>query len=565
MTQTGTARARTARTGGQIVVDALENHGVDRVFCVPGESYLPVLDALYDKANAIRTHACRHDGGAAYMAEAAGKLSGRPGVALVTRGPGAANAAIAVHVARQDSTPMLLLVGQVPRRHRGLEAFQEVDYREFFAPIAKHVEEAETTDVLPDALARAFHAAAAGRPGPAVLALPEDVLREKSDRPDSLMAVADGPAPDPAAMVRLETMLRSAERPILMIGGSVWPDSARADLAGFAKTNGLPVCCSFRRQDILDNLDPHYVGYLGLNADPKLFRRVSESDLLIVVGARLDEPTTRGYTLFDEGEGGPKIVHVHPDRAVIGRVFPAELGIEAAIPAFLKAAVAMKPADASRWHRHLEEARTDFTASLQPAAVTADGFADLGAIVRWLEQRLPDDAVITLDAGNFTAWPQRYLTYRRPGRLLAPINGAMGYGMPSAVAASLMRPSSVVVGFIGDGGMLMNGMELATAIQYGATPIIVVVNNDMYGTIRLHQEKSYPARPIATDLRNPDFTAMAQSFGAFARKVFSTEDFPAAFETALASGRAAVIEVITNPDILTPTFTIAGLQAKARA
>lgn len=558
-------RQKTDRTGGQIVVDQLKAHGVDFAFCVPGESYLAVLDALYDARNRIKTVSCRHDGGAAFMAEAYGKLTGRPGVALVTRGPGACNAAIAVHVAYQDSTPMILLVGQVPRAHAGREAFQEIDYRQMFAGasggLAKWAAQIDRADRLPDMMARAFSVAVSGRPGPVVLALPEDMLRERAVVADGTPAAISEPYPSASDVARIRDLLAHAERPLVMVGGSTWRTEGCRDIVAFAGANDLPVCCSFRRQDVFDNDHPSYAGYLGLNNDSKLVERVQAADLVLIVGSRLDEPTTQTYKLLAPPLSGQTIVHVHPSAAELGKFVRPDLAIEAGANAMAAALAAMMPVDRARWAEWRKSARADYLASLKPALL--DGAVDLGRVMTMLGETLPNDAIVTLDAGNFTAWPQRYRGYRRPGRLLAPVNGAMGYGMPSAVAASLIHPERVVVAFIGDGGMLMSGSELATAIQYGGRPIALVVNNNMYGTIRLHQERSYPGRPIATDLQNPDFAAWGRSFGAHGECVEKTADFPAAFARARASGKAAVIELRTDPDVLTPRFTISGLRAEA--
>ena len=551
----------TLRRGGEILVEALLRHGANRAFCVPGESYLAVLDALYDCRDRLTLHVCRHDGGAAYMAEAYGKLTGRPGLCFVTRGPGATNAAIAVHVARQDSTPMILFVGQVPRRHLGFEAFQEVDYAAFFGPIAKHVEQVDDASDIAEAVRRGFRLATTGRPGPVVIALPEDVLREEAQADDLVPAVPEPPrAPAPDALAAIRDALARARRPMVMIGGSVWTDPARADLVRFLDTSGLAACCSFRRQDVLDNDHPAYAGYLGLNADPRLFRRFGGADVLLVIGARLDEPTTQGFRLLDDARARA-LIHVYPSRAELGRVFTPTLAVECDIEPFVAALAALDITPGAGWAAQRKEARAEYLESLRPAPAARDDFADLGRIMEELEESLPEDAIIALDAGNFTAWPQRYLTYKRPGRLLAPVNGAMGYGAPAAVSAALTRPDSLVIGVIGDGGMLMNGMELATAVQYGARPIFLVINNNMYGTIRLHQERAFPRRPIATDLVNPDFKALAESLGAFGVCVERTGDFGPAFRAARKSGKAALIEIVTDPDILTPNFTISGLQA----
>ncbi len=552
------AKGGTTRTGGEWVVRALERHGIDTVFCVPGESYLPVLDALHGARNRIRVVVCRHEHGAANMAEAWGKLTGRPGTCLVTRAPGACNGSIGVHTARQDSTPMLLLVGQVPRAHAGREAFQEVDLEAMFAPLAKWVGHADAAAALPELMAQACHAALDGRPGPAVLSLPEDVLAETAEADDAEpLAVAAG-EPDPGAMERLHRILGDAERPLMVLGGGAWTDEARAHMVRFAEDNGLPVCCSFRRQDLFPNHHAHYAGELGLGPNPALLERVRDADLLLVVGARLTQVATRDYTLIAPPHPGHTLIHVHADEAELGRVYVPALGIAARPPAFAAAAAGLAGTGNAHRRPWVEAARHDCEADRMPPPCA--GPLDPGAVMAELDVRLPADAVVTVDAGNFSGWPQRFLTFGGGRRLLGPTSGAMGYGTPAAVAAAIAAPERMVVGFVGDGGFGMTGQEVATAVQHGAAPLIIVFNNRMYGTIRMHQERRYPDRVVGTDLTAGDYAEVARGWGAHGERVDRTEDFAPALDRALAAGRAAVIELATDPEQVSTRATLTALR-----
>lgn len=550
----------TSRSGGLALVDTLLQHGVDTAFCLPGESYLPVLDALYECRDRINLYSTRHDSGAAFMAEAYGKLTGQPGICFVTRGPGAANASIAVHVARQDSTPMILFVGQVPTGQLGREAFQEVDFTRMFAPLAKHVEQLGAADDVADTVARAFSMATSGRPGPVVVALPEDLLGSNTECSAGPIARTPATISD-HEFDALRSLLEAAQRPMILVGGSQWTAQAREQIVDFAGTNEIPVCCSFRHHDVFDNADEHYVGYLGLNAHLPLWQRLADSDCLLVLGARLDAPTTRGYNALDAAQTATSLIHVHPDADALGRNFPPRLALRVDVPAVVERLHTLTRLPVERWRQWTREGRSEYLASTKPPpSVHA---LDMGQLMIDLNTLLPDDAIVTLDAGNFTAWPQRFRQYRRPGRLLAPVNGAMGYGVPAAVAAALTCPQQTVVGFIGDGGMLMTGMELATAMQYQAKPILLVVNNSMYGTIRLHQERAFPGRPIATDLTNPDFAELARSFGAFGAVVTRNDEFKTAYTAALASNTAAILDLRVDPDVLIPGLTLSQLQQRA--
>jgi acetolactate synthase I/II/III large subunit len=551
------------RTGGQLIVDALKGHGVDMAFAVPGESYLAVLDALYDASNAIKLVTCRHEAGAANMAEAYGKLTGKPGIVMVTRGPGACHASIGLHNAFQDSTPLILLIGQVGRDHRDREAFQEVDYRRFFSQMTKWSAEIDSAARIPEYLHRAFTVATSGRPGPVALALPEDMLRESA-------TVADAPAYHPVRahagardMATLRALLGEAERPVLLVGGGGWTPEACRQITAFAGANTLPACCSFRRQDIFDNGHPSYVGHLNTDPDPKLLERLRAADLLLVVGARLGEISTQGYTLFEKAAAGQRLIHVHPDGGVLGRLYAPTLAIEAGMPEFAEAAMQLPPVEMPRWAGWAREAREDYIAFSAPAPY--DGTLDLGACMLALRARLPADAILAVDAGNFSGWPMRFLPCRTPRTQLGPQSGAMGYGVPAAVAAALVHPERTVVGFIGDGGFLMAEQEIATAIQHGAAPILIVFNNGIYGTIRAHQERNYPGRVVGTDLKNPDFAALARSFGAHGETVERTADFLPAFERAVAARKLAVIDLRMDPEVISTRTTLTAIRDKALA
>ncbi len=553
------------RTGGEILADQLLLHRVDTVFAVPGESYLPVLDACFDRRDTLRLVTCRHEAGAANMAEAAGKLTGRPGVCLVTRGPGACHASVGVHTAHQDSTPMLLLVGQVARGTRGREAFQEIDVRDLFQPpLAKWAVEIEDPHRLPELLHAAFRTATGGRPGPVVVGLPEDVLQASAAVADAAPWHGARPHPDPDDVDRAHGLLRTAERPLIIAGGSNWTGAGRRALATLAEQAGAPVAVSFRRQDLFDNDHPHYAGDLSTSVDPRLVRRVGEATHLLVLGARLGEMTTRGYTTLRPGRQDVPLVHVHPDPFELGRVFIPDLAVPADPGAFA-AALARRPfpehPSRRRWR---EAAHSDYRRASTPGRYAAD--LDMGQVLLHLRAALPADTVITIDAGNFSGWVQRFWRFRHARSQLGPTSGAMGYSVPAGVAASLLAPDRAVVSFVGDGGFLMAGHELATAVQHGARPLVLVINNGMYGTIRMHQEQTYPGRPIGTDLRNPDFAALARAYGAYGERVTRTDQFPAALARARASGTAAVLELVVDPNQITTRTTLARLQeAGARA
>src|SRR5579863_2824260 len=477
------------------------------------------------------------------MAEAYGKLTGKPGVLLVTRGPGACNAAIGVHTAFQDSTPMIVLVGQVARQQIDREAFQEVDFRKMYAPLAKWVTQIDLAERVPELLNQAFQVATSGRPGPVVLALPEDMLHDRRAAAVSGPYHAVHAHPGAADLAELRRLVAAAERPIMLVGGSSWSDGAAADIARFAEANQLPVCCSFRRQDIVDNRLSSFVGDLGTGAAPTLVARFKAADLLLAVGARIGEITSQSYTLLGIPDPGKTLIHVHAAAEELGRVFRPTLAIQSGMAEFAAAAATLAPAipsdgAAPRWRAWREAARAEYEAGLTPTPFAPAGQSppalDLGQVMGWLRERLPDDAIVTSDAGNFSGWPNRFMQYRRPGRQLGPTGGAMGYGVPAAVAAKLVHPGRLVVGFCGDGGFMMTGQELLTSLAEGTGPIILLFNNGMYGTIRMHQERRFPGRVIGTRLTNPDFVALARAYGAFGAAIERTEDFAPAFEAAVA-------------------------------
>ena len=551
-----------ARTGGEILVDQLVVHGVRHAFCVPGESYLAALDAFHDRDIALTV--CRHEGGAAIMAEAAGKITGRPGICFVTRGPGATNASAGIHIARQDSTPMIVFVGQVAREMREREAFQELDYRAVFGSIAKWVTEIDEPERIPELISRAFFTATNGRPGPVVIALPEDMLTER-------VAVADAPAFEPVEtwpgltdMSRLQKLLWAAEKPIAIVGGSRWSEAACAALARFAERFALPVCNTFRRAHLFDAMHPCYAGDFGIGPNPKLLARVKAADLVLLIGDRMSEMSSQSYTLWDIPGVQTKLVHVHPGAEELGRVYRPHLAIHAAPTAFCATLEGLQPPNDIRWREETKTAHADYLAWTEKAT-EVPGAVNLGQIMVWLRESLPPDSFITNGAGNFATWIHRFYRFRRYGTQVAPTSGSMGYGVPAAVAMKRLYPDRQVVCIAGDGDFLMSGQELATAMQYGLRIIIIVADNGMYGTIRMHQERDYPGRIVATELKNPDFAAYALAFGGYGAVVEKTADFPAAFAAAQASGKPAIIHLKIDPQGITPTTTLDAIRKKALA
>ena len=557
------AKTHPRRSGAQVLIDQLRIHGTDTIFGVPGESYLAALDALYAQRNSIRYVICRQEGGAANMAEAYGKLTGKPGVCFVTRGPGATNASIGLHTGFQDSTPMILLVGQVGREQFDREAFQEIDYRRMFGQMAKWVAQIEDARRIPELVSQAFHRALNGRPGPVVLALPEDMLTDEVEVADAgPYKIARG-APSTADMATLRGMLAAARQPMVIVGGGGWSHEACADMTAFAVANGLPVTTAFRNQDLIDNRHPNFVGDLGIGVNPPLGKRLRDSDLILAVGPRLGEATTGGYTLFDLPVPKQPLVHVHASAEELGRVYQTVLPVNSGMANFAAAARAMKPVDGSRWKANLEGARADYLKNIEPNE--QPGAVNVTEIVAWLNKRLPDDAIVTNGAGNYAAFLHRFFQYRGFKTQLAPTSGAMGYGVPASVAAKITAPDRMVVSFAGDGCFLMNGQEFATAVQHGANVVIVVVDNGMYGTIRMHQERDYPTRVHGTELKNPDFAAYARAFGGHGETVERTADFAAAFERAVAVGKPAIIHLKTDPEALTSRITLSKLREQSLA
>jgi acetolactate synthase-1/2/3 large subunit len=553
------------RHGGKILADALAAQGVRTAFGVPGESFLPVLDGLHDLKDRLKFVICRQEGGASYMAEAWAKLTGEPGVLFVTRGPGATNGAVGVHTAFQDSSPMVVFVGQVGNDFVEREAFQEIDYRRMYGPLTKWVAQIDRAERIPEYVSHAFHVATSGRPGPVLLALPEDMLFSEA-------AVADAPryrtpraAPAPSDMKELERLLAGARRPFVLVGGGGWSSRATDRLREWAEAGGVPVAASFRCQDFLDNRHPNYAGDLGIGANPKLAQRVKDADLLLVIGARLGEMTTGAYTLLDVPVPKQKLVHVHADPEELGRVYQATLPINSSYEEFVLALSSLKLN--SSWKEHTQAIRKDYLEWNKP--VPMPGALHYGEVIAWLSQHLPEDAIVTNGAGNFASWLHRHFRYRgwQGGcrTQLAPTSGSMGYGVPAAVAAKIAAPARTVVALAGDGDFLMNGQEFATAMQYGAPIVVLVVNNGMYGTIRMHQEREYPARISGTELRNPDFAAYARAFGGHGETVERTADFAPAFQRALASGKPAIVELKIDPEAITPSATLSGLRAAALA
>ncbi|MCT8974274.1 thiamine pyrophosphate-binding protein [Microbaculum marinisediminis] len=538
------------RTGGQLVVDSLLANGVSRIFGVPGESYLPILDALVD-APEIRFTVARHEGGAAMMAEAYGKLTGRPGVCLVTRGPGAANASSGVHVAAQDSTPMILLIGQISRDDTDREAFQEVDFTAVFGSQVKWAAQVNDTARLPEYMARAFSCAMSGRPGPVVLALPEDVLSASAETVSAVPSTASVAAPAPEQVAAFRDRLMAAERPLVVVGGAGWGPDDPARLVAFAERWALPVVCSFRRQDRFPNDHPNYGGDAGLGVNPALAGRIRDSDLIVALGARLSDSMTSSYTLMDSPRPRQGLVHIHADPDELGRVYQPEIAINSGISSFLQAIGTLPPPEDPAWTDWTSQINADYR-KWSDAATDVPGDFNLGEAVIWLRENLPEDAVITNGAGNYSVWVHRFFRHRRPLTQLAPTSGSMGYGLPAAIAASLHSPERPVVAFAGDGCFQMTCQELGTIAENGLKIIVVVVNNGMYGTIRMHQENHYPKRVSGTDLFNPDFVALARAYGLNGEKIVRTGDFPDAMQRALASDTASVIEVIPDQRVLTP-------------
>lgn len=550
------------RTGGQVLVDALQLNGIKTVFCVPGESYLGALDALYDVRDSIRVITCRHESGASYAAEAHGKLTGQPGIAFVTRGPGACNASIGVHTAFQDSSPMILFIGQVPRKFRGREAFQEIDFTSMYQPLSKWVVEVEDPKRLPEIIARAFSLARGGRPGPVVISLPEDMLVEKVQVVDVVAAELPEPEPSDNDLKSLGRMMSDAKKPLVIFGGGGWSEKSAADLEAFCEANSLPAVASFRVQDIFNNDHPNFIGELGYNTNPKLAQRVRNADFILAIGARLGETATQAYTLIKAPKPDQKLVHVFADHTELGRVFQADLLIASDLSAFVSSICKNIQVDSSEWISWLAESRADFDKWTVPGEYP--GSLNLAEAFIQLRDILPDDTIITTDAGNFAGWISRFFRFRKYRTLLGPTNGSMGYGMPAALAAKAERPELPVICYAGDGGILMTGNELATAVQNDLPIVVIIANNSMFGTIRMHEEREYPGREIATQLKNPNFVAWAESFGALGERVTKTDEFRPAVERALAASCPVVIELILDQELISSNITLTQLRAQVR-
>lgn len=550
------------QTGAQHLADALVANGAHMAFGVPGESYLALLDAIYEKGKDFRFITCRQEAGAANMAEAHGKLTGRPGICMVTRGPGATQASVGVHTAFQDSTPMILLIGQVARDMKDREAFQEVDYTHFFRDQCKWVAEINDPARVPEYMARAFATAMNGRPGPVVLSLPEDMLTEVADAPAIRRVETAHAAPAPGDIAKLEKLLAKARRPFAIFGGTKWSEETVEKARAFAENNALPVACSFRSKDHYNNMGPNYAGDLGVAPNPKLVERVKGADLLIVFGPRLGEMTTSGYTIFNPPVlEGQTLVHIHPGAQELGRVYQPDLAINATVAAAADALSKIK-VDSSAWAGEAAAAHEEFLAFSSVVEVKR-GF-NLSKMFCWLSENLPENAILTNGAGNYAAWLHRFYRHKQCRTQLGPTSGAMGYGVPAGIAAKLEKPDSLVVSVNGDGCFLMCGQELATAAQYGANVIFIVADNSAYGTIRMHQERDYPGRVSGTELKNPDFAAYAKSFGCEGIRVESFDEFPAAFEQAKTCGKPALLHLICDVEEIAPGRTISALRAAAR-
>jgi acetolactate synthase-1/2/3 large subunit len=552
-----------SRLGGHILVDQLAAQGVEHVFCVPGESYLAVLDGLHDAS--INVTVCRQEGGAAMMAEAHGKLTGRPGICMVTRGPGASNALAGIHIAHQDSTPLILFVGQIERGMRERDAFQEMDYRAVFGTQAKWVTEIDQIERIPELLSRAFHVATSGRPGPVVIALPEDMLTEYAAVNDAPRYEVVESSPTAEQLSALQQQLAQAQRPIAILGGSRWNEQAVADFARFAERNQLPVAVQFRRQMLFSADHPNFVGDVGLGSNPELMQYIRDADLVLLVGGRMSEIASQSYTLFDIPVPGQPLIHVHPDSSELNRVYRAGLAINVSPVSFAKALGGLAAGTLPVRAGLLQALRASGRAWADPSHIRHPGVLQMGQVMAYLEAHLPDDAIMANGAGNYATWLHRFHAFKRYGTQLAPTSGSMGYGLPAAVGAKRIYPEKTVVCFAGDGCFLMHGQEFATAVQYQLPIIVVLIDNGMFGTIRMHQERHYPGRLSATSLQNPDFAAYAQAFGGHGERVETTEQFGPAFERALASNKPAILHCLIDPEAISPTTTLAKIRQQALA
>ncbi len=557
------ANQSVARTGGQLIVDQLVAQGVDHVFTVPGESFLAVLDALVDVN--INVTVCRQEGGAAMMADAHGKLTGRPGICMVTRGPGASNALAGIHISKQDSTPVIVFVGQIERGMREREAFQEMDYRAVFGQAAKWATEIDDPARIPEVVSRAFHIAMSGRPGPVVISLPEDMLVESTTVTDAPYASPIDSAPASGQMADLAHRLAGAKSPVAIVGGARWTPEAVAQFADFAQRYQMPVAASFRRQMLIDHEHPCYIGDVGLGINPELLKKVQQADLLLLVGGRMSEIPSQSYTLLDIPVPKQTLVHVHPDSSELGRVYVAALAINTSPTAFARELSSLPAPTQTPWTDDTQRLHDSYLAWSDASRVTVPGELQMSGVMAHLQTVLPDDAILCNGAGNYATWVHRFHRFRQYGTQLAPTSGSMGYGLPAAVGAKRVNPDKMVVCFAGDGCFMMHGQEFATAVQYKLPIIVLIVDNGMYGTIRMHQEKNYPGRVSATHLQNPDFAAYARAFGGHGERVEKTADFAAAFDRAVRSNQPAILHLITDPEAITPTTTITKLRAAGQA
>ncbi len=548
------------RNGGQLLVESLIALGARKSFGVPGESYLAVLDALHDTKGKLDYILCRNEGGAAFMAAAYGKLTNTPGICFVTRGPGATNASIGVHTAMQDSAPMLLFIGQVGTDMTGREAFQEIDYRAMFGTVAKWAVQIDQVERIPEILARAWTIATTGRPGPVVIALPEDMLTSLTDKaPLTAPAKIASPAPQAKTMATAQQMLKAAKKPVILMGGTNWSETGRAALQNFAEQSDIPVVAAFRYQDQFDNFSPAFTGEAGVGMLPHVKALIRDADLILAINVRFGEMTTDSYTLLNVPVPQQKLIHVHPSDAEIGKIYVPDLGIHASPNSFAQSLQPVSGAWAD-WRKAAREAYlASFDAPAQPSPV------DMVAVMTYLRDRMPENVILTNGAGNFTVWPNKFAKFGAKARLLAPQSGAMGYGVPAAIAAKVAEPERMVICFAGDGDFQMNCQELGSAMQAGAQPIILILNNGIYGTIRAHQEKHYPARVSGTTMENPDFVTLAKSYRFHAERVETTADFAAAFERAATSKTGAVLELNISPEALTPRQTLSQMRAAALA
>ena len=545
------------KNGGQIIADHIISNGIERVFSVPGESFLGVMDALYDRSNEIQFVNCRQEGGAAFMAAAYGKLTGKPGVCFVTRGPGATNASIGVHVAKQDSVPMILFVGQVSVTSSHRDAFQEIDIPAMFKPLAKWAVQIDDAERLPELINRAIKIATSGRPGPVVIGIPEDMQMQLANTTEVVPNVPIIASPSKDQIERLGTLISDAQQPVIMLGASTWNSSACNQIEEFAKRHDIPVVAGFRCQDKINNDHANYIGGIGPGTPPHITNLINGSDLFICLGVELSEIVTQGFSQFTYPRMKQTLVHVHPEEEELGRIYQPELAIQSGLAQFASS-VADKTFKVNVEKTvKTKELRQQYEKFVTPS--TCPGDVHIGEILSWLDGRLPNDAIVSCGAGNYTHWILRFIQHRQFGTQLAPLGAVMGYSVPAAIAASIQYPDRISIAFAGDGCFLMNAQEIATAKMYGASPIIIIINNGIYGAIRMHQERIFPTRTIGTGLVNPDFVAYAKSFGAHAYQITKTEDFEEAFEAAVTNQGPSIIELVVSEEAISPAFTLSEL------